>query len=130
MKDDQNRKYPKELFLVGIVFNFIAKFYLCVPGLILLVIGLIARSRPFIVFGAAMLAIDLVLAVSDQFMIKQTFEEPTDNPEFKPYQDAITGGNWREDLEKLTNPERHGDDPPEDDEDDASGEDSDSQQNR
>ena len=108
MKDDHNRKFPRELFWIGIVLNFIARFYLWVPGLLLLLIGLIVRSRPFVVFGLLMLTINTVLSVSDQFMIKRTFEEPTDNPEFKPYQDAIMGGNWREDLERLTNPKQDG----------------------
>ena len=103
MKDEKNGKYPKDLFRIGLLLNFFARFYLWLPGLILLTAGLLARSRPFIVFGLLMIAIDIVLSVSDQFMIKRTFEEPTDNPEFKPYQDAITGGNWREDLDKLTN---------------------------
>ena len=104
MKNEGNGKYPKDLFRIGLLLNFIAKFYLWLPGLLLLLIGLLARSRPFIVFGVLLIAIDAVLSVSDQFMIKRTFEEPTDNPEFKPYQDAITGGNWREDLDRLTNP--------------------------
>ena len=114
MKDEKNGRYPKDLFRIGLLLNIIARFYLWLPGLILLTAGLLARSRPFIVFGLLLIAIDIVLSVSDQFMIKRTFEEPTDNPEFRPYQDAITGGNWREDLDKLTNPQQHDDDAPDD----------------
>ena len=94
------KKYPKELFFFGIVSNIIQKFYLWIPGLFLLLIGV--WSRTCRILGLLLLAAAVIYAVYMQIVIKRTFEMESDNPNFKPFQDAVMGGgNWMENVIKM-----------------------------
>ena len=72
-------KLPSFIFWFGFLLRFfISRFYLAVPGLILLLFGI--GSRTCLVLGLLMLSVDAVFSFSDQMIMKRSFEDPNNNP--------------------------------------------------
>ena len=73
-------KLPPFLFWFGFLLRFfVSRFYLAVPGLILLLFGI--GSRTCLVLGLLMLSVDAVFSFSDQMILKRSFENPENNPQ-------------------------------------------------
>ena len=98
-----NRKYPTSLFIIGFVTNILFHFFwLFIPCVILLIIGIFVKTCLYI--GLALLLIDIVLSLIEQFRIRQAFLEESDNPDFRALQDALLKcGNWKDNIGELLN---------------------------
>ena len=98
-----NRKYPTSLFIIGFITNILFHFFwLFIPCVILLIIGMFVKTCLYI--GLALLLIDILLSLIEQFRIRQAFLEESDNPDFRAFQDALSkGGNWRDNIGELLN---------------------------
>ena len=96
-----NRKYPTSLFIIGFITNILFHFFwLFIPCVILLIIGMFVKTCLYI--GLALLLIDILLSLIEQFRIRQAFLEESDNPDFRAFQDALSkGGNWRDNIGEL-----------------------------
>ena len=95
------RKYPKNLFLFFVISDFICHFfYLFVPGVILCIVGIWARTCLWI--GLGILGIDIILSVIDQLNIRRVSLTESDNPRFNELMDAFYGpGGKMEDLKSI-----------------------------
>ena len=98
-----NRKYPTSLFIIGLITNILFHFFwLFIPGIILLIIGIFVK--PCLYIGLALLLIDIVLSLIEQLRIRQAFLEESDNPAFREFQDALsTDGRWKNNIVDLIN---------------------------
>ena len=98
-----NRKYPTSLFVIGFITNILFHFFwLFIPCIILLIVGMFVKTCLYI--GLALLLIDILLSLIEQFRIRQAFLEESDNPDFRAFQDALSkGGNWRDNIGELLN---------------------------
>lgn len=98
-----NRKYPIGLFVIGFITNILFHFFwLFIPCIILLIIGIFVKSCLFI--GLVLLLIDIVLSLIEQLRIRQAFLKESDNPDFRAFQDALSkGGNWKDNIGEFLN---------------------------
>ncbi len=98
-----NRKYPTSLFIIGLITNILFHFFwLFLPCIILLIVGIFVK--PCLYIGLALLLIDIVLSLIEQFRIRQAFLEKSDNPDFRAFQDALSKDeNWKDNLGELLN---------------------------
>ena len=98
-----NRKYPTSLFIIGFITNILFHFFwLFIPCIILLIVGIFVK--PCLYVGLALLLIDILLSLIEQFRIRQAFLEESDNPDFQAFQDALSkDGNWRDNIGELLN---------------------------
>ena len=98
-----NRKYPTSLFIIGFITNILFHFFwLFIPCIILLIVGIFVK--PCLYVGLALLLIDILLSLIEQFRIRQAFLKESDNPDFQAFQDALSkDGNWRDNIDELLN---------------------------
>ena len=98
-----NRKYPISLFIIGFITNILFHFFwLFIPCIILLIIGIFVEPCLFV--GLALLLIDIVLSLIEQLRIRKAFLEESDNPDFRAFQDALSkDGNWKDNVSELLN---------------------------
>ena len=98
-----NRKYPTSLFIIGFITNILFHFFwLFIPCIILLIVGIFVK--PCLYVGLALLLIDILLSLIEQFRIRQAFLKESDNPDFQAFQDALSkDGNWRDNIGELLN---------------------------
>ena len=101
-----NRKYPTSLLVIGFITNIVFHFFwLFVPSIILLIIGLF--SKTCLNIGSALLFLDIILSLIEQIRIRQTCLKESDNPDFKELQDALSkDGNWVENIGELVERKR------------------------
>lgn len=92
------RKYPLSLFIFGFITNVLFHFFwLSVPSIILLIIGIFIK--PCLYIGLALLMLDMILSLIEQLNIRQAALQESDNPDFCAFQDALSkDGNWRENV--------------------------------
>ena len=98
-----NRKYPTSLFIIGFITNILFHFFwLFIPCIILLIVGIFVK--PCLYVGLALLLIDILLSLIEQFCIRQAFLKESDNPDFQAFQDALSkDGNWRDNIGEFFN---------------------------
>lgn len=98
-----NRRYPSSLFVIGVITNIVFHFFwLFVPAIILLLIGIFAE--PCFVIGTTVLVIDVLLSLIEQIRIRNAFLQESDNPSFKAFQDVLSkDGNWRDNMADFVN---------------------------
>lgn len=98
-----NNKYPTSLFIVGFITNLLFHFFwLLVPSIILLVVGIFVK--PCLYVGVIVLAIDILLSLIRQIRIRNTFLEESDNPDFGAFQDALSNDkSWKENVKDFVN---------------------------
>lgn len=106
------RKYPPNLFLIGLITNIIFHFFwLFVPSFVLMMVGIF--SKPCLFVGLALLLLDLILSFAEQMRIRKAFLQDSDNPEFQQFQDALSkDGNWINNIkdfveEKIDNNDQY-----------------------
>ena len=105
-----DRKYPTSLFIIGFITNILFHFFwLFLPCIILLIIGIFVKSCLYI--GLLLLLIDVVLSLIKQLRIRQAFLKESDNPNFRVFQDVLSkDGNWKDNIneflnQKISNPQ-------------------------
>ncbi len=95
------KRYPASLFVIGFITNMIFHFFwLFVPAVILMIIGIFSRN--FLYIGLTVLLFDVIISLIEQINIRNTFLSDTDNPDFRGFQEALSkDGNWNENLMKF-----------------------------
>lgn len=96
----KKRDYSNSLFWSGFFLNIIKRFYITIPAIILLIIGI--WFKPCLYIGIALAVIVLVLSLIEQLSIKKAFQT-SDNPNFEEFADASSSDNWNEEVIKLVN---------------------------
>lgn len=96
-----NKKYPASLFIMGLILNLIARFgILTLASVIFLIIGI--WSPASLRIGISLLIIALALSFIEQLRIRNAFlSEDDGNPGFKDFQDAVSSGDWRNNIMNL-----------------------------
>jgi len=91
-----NRNYPISLFIIGFITNILFHFFwIFIPCIILLIIGIFVNPCLFI--GLALLLIDIVLSLIEQLRIRQAFLKKSDNPDFRAFQEELSKDGSRKD---------------------------------
>lgn len=94
-------KYPVQLFWLGFIANVLFRFmYLTLPGIILLIIGI--WVFPCLVAGAVLLAVSIIVSLTEQLMIKKAAETVSDNEEFEAFRKNVTeSDNWEDGVKQF-----------------------------
>lgn len=87
------RKFNKQLFFLGFLQNVARKFLMILAAIVLVVAGI--RVRGCLYGALGILALALVWSLVQQLRIKYTVEH-SDNPNFAPFAQAMTGENWKD----------------------------------
>jgi len=77
MKDN---KYPVSLFVIGVLMNLTKNFFLFLPSIILLIVGIWVKWCLFV--GVALLLLDVIISLIEQIQIRNATIN-SDNPSFK-----------------------------------------------
>ena len=96
MKDN---KYPVSLFVIGVLMNLTKNFFLFLPSIILLIVGIWVKWCLFV--GVALLLLDVIISLIEQIQIRNATIN-SDNPSFKEQQDAILSSDWKNNIMDLT----------------------------
>ena len=99
MKDNQDNKYPVSLFVIGVLMNLTKNFFLFLPSIVLLIVGIWVKWCLFV--GVALLLLDVIISLIEQIQIRNTTIN-SDNPNFKEWQDAILSSDWKNNIMDLT----------------------------
>lgn len=99
MKNNQEKKYPTSLFVIGFFMNLTKNLILFFPGVILLIIGIWVKWC--LILGIALLLIDVIVSLIEQIQIRNATVN-SDNPDFKEWQDAILSSDWKDNIKDLT----------------------------
>lgn len=91
----KKRRYSSSLFWSGFFLNILKRFYITIPAVILLIIGI--WFKPCLYIGIALAVFVLVISLIEQLNIKKTFET-SDNPDFEEFADTASSENWKEDV--------------------------------
>ena len=94
------RHYNLKLFLIGFLMNTFRLFFIVIPALILLVVGI--WVLPCLYIGFALLVIALIIAFVQQLAIKHT-AETSDDPKLVPLAEAVCSDDWKERTIEWTN---------------------------
>jgi hypothetical protein len=82
------REYPKKMFWLFVLTNFLFHFfYLSVPGIILCIVGI--WIKPCLYIGLVILGLDLILSIIEQLHIRNAAVSHSENPEFNELMDAF-----------------------------------------
>lgn len=110
-KDKKDKKrYPASLFISGLFLSLLRLFWILIPAIVLLVIGLFVKICLFI--GGGLIALALTLALIDQ--IRMIYFVRHGNMPGK-WQDAIFSKDWKENVIALTEEKINESDKSEDD---------------
>lgn len=94
------RKYPLSLFIIGVVMNFFLRFfYLFILGTVLCIIGIWVKTCQQI--GIALLCVDLIFSIIEQFKIRKEVLTESENEEFNELMDAACGLDGLSGVRKL-----------------------------
>ncbi len=93
------KKYPISLFIGGFVLNAVVKFfYLFLPALILIVIGIWVKVCLFI--GLALMVTDFIVSLIYQLLLRKSALE-SDDGEFSQFQDAMFSPDWKDNVKNA-----------------------------
>ena len=92
------RKYPKSLFLMGFIMNYLYHFFwLFVPSIILLIVGFFIEGCRHV--GLVLLLIDIIASFIEQMRIRKVMISESDNEQFRQFQDIVSkDGNVFENI--------------------------------
>ena len=95
-------KYPWDLFVFGLFDNLIRCFWLWIPGIILILIGIFKKKM--LLIGTFLVVSALIFSFVQQMRIRQAFLTESQNPDFQEIQEVISEeGDWRENLHDYLN---------------------------
>ena len=100
MSKPKKRHYNRKLFWIGFLMNIVRLFFLFIPALILIIVGIWVKTCLFI--GLALLALVIIIAFVQQMIIKRT-AETSDNPNFVPFAESMCSDNWQENVFNMVN---------------------------
>lgn len=94
------RKYPAKMFWFFVLTNFLFHFfYLFVPGIILCIVGIWARTCLWL--GLVILGGDLIFSFIEQLRIRKAALTNSDNQKFNELMDAFCGPGGLEAFGKV-----------------------------
>ena len=94
------RNYPAKMFWFFVLMNFLFHFfYLSIPGIVLCIVGIRVKSCLWI--GLAILGLDVILSIMEQWHLRKVAVTPSDNPEFNELMDAFCGSDGLEAVRKI-----------------------------
>lgn len=96
--DNNSKKYPVSLFVIGFILNITKNFFLLIPAIILLIIGIWVKLC--LKIGLILLIIDIILSFVEQIRIMLTTLNSS-NPNFSEFQNAILSDNWKDNIMNL-----------------------------
>ncbi len=91
-------KYPINLFFIGFFMNLIRNFYLLIPAIALLIVGIWINWC--LILGVALLIANIVVSFIQQLQIRKATLK-SDNPNFTPWQEAILSPDWKENIKNT-----------------------------
>ena len=95
-----DRKYPLSLFMMGFISNMLFRYwFILLLAIILLFIGI--WNENFIRLGIIFLGVDIGLSLVEQWRIRKTILEESDNPDFREFQDAVLSGDWKQNVKDM-----------------------------
>ncbi len=93
-------KYPAKLFWVGFAGGIVfRRFYLFIPAVILLIIGIWVKLC--LVIGFALMLIDVLISFIDQLQIRKTMLTESDNSDFNLFREAVLLEGWEENVRNV-----------------------------
>ncbi len=98
MKNNK-QKYPIDLFVMGFFMNFIKNFFLLIPAIVLIVIGIWVKWC--LIIGCSLFVVDIVFSLIEQIKIRNA-AITSDNPNFAPWQEAMLSPNWKDNIRNMT----------------------------
>ncbi len=99
MKNNQDKKYPISLFVIGFLMNLTKNFLLFLPSIIFLVLGIWVNWC--LTLGIVLFLIDVIVSLAEQTQIRNATLH-SDNSNFKEWQDAILSSDWKDNIINLT----------------------------
>ena len=92
------KRYPWKLFFIGVAINFLIHFFwMFISGVVLLLIGIF--NQKCLAMGVALLIVDLMASLIEQFKIRQATLADSDNPAFQEFQEALSkDGDWMQNV--------------------------------
>ena len=95
-------KYPMSLFFVGLISDFFFHFFfLSIPAIILLIIGI--WVKPCLYVASALLLLDIVLSLVERLRIRKAMISKSPNPDFNKFQEAMNSPDWKKAVGDLIN---------------------------
>lgn len=91
-------KYNRKLFWMGFGLNIIRKIPLVLIAAVFGIVGI--WVKPCLYVALAIMLIVLIGSFIQQVNIKHTVEH-SDDPNFAPFQEAMTSDNWQEELKRI-----------------------------
>ncbi len=90
----KNRKYPWDLFVIGVITNMLFHyFWIAIPCVICSIAGIFVETLGPV--ALVLFLIDLILSIIEQIKIRNAFMEDSDNPDFQKFQDFLSrDGDW------------------------------------
>ena len=98
MKRNEKPKYPAGLFWMGVLLNMVKHFFLLLPAILLLILGIFFEKC--LLIGLALLILVIAISLIEQLQIRNAALN-SDDPNFKEWQDAILSPDWRENVTDL-----------------------------
>lgn len=99
MKNKEQKKYPMDLFFMGLFMDiFIRHFYLFIPAVILMIIGIWVKVC--LIIGIVLLGLDIIIALVEQIGIRSALIN-NENPEIKDFQNAILSDDWMKNVGEV-----------------------------
>lgn len=97
----ENKKYPSNLFVLGLLFSMIVYYYwLFILSLVLMLLALL--YRPCLYLGWAILLVDFIFSLIQQLKIRNVLLKDSDDPDMQNFKGAVLGeGSWRENVIKV-----------------------------
>ena len=93
-------KYPMSLFIMGLITDFFLHFFfLSIPAVILLIVGI--WVRPCLYAALALLFLDAVLSFVERFRIRKAMITKSSNPDFNRFQEALNSPDWKKSVRDL-----------------------------
>ncbi len=93
------RKYPMSLFILLVIAKMIKQFYLLLPSIALLFVGI--WNKWCLKSGIALLLLVIIIALIGQLRDRHIVLNSTD-PKDKEFQDAVLSPDWKDNLISMT----------------------------
>ena len=98
----KERRYPTKLFVLGFLIGVIIyRFYLFVPSIILLIVGIYVKPCYYV--GCIILLIDLIISFIWQIRIRKLILNNNSNPSIQRFQEAFTEENPEDEIINVVN---------------------------
>lgn len=88
-----NQEYPKFLFWIGLIMKFCSRYYLALPALVFLFLGL--GSITFFLIGLVLFAVNFGIAYFEQRKTKRDYEKSLGDPQLEAMRTMFMGNQFQ-----------------------------------